>query len=585
MKKSFIRFYDSIKFFLPYVKQFKFIFLVFFLTITFLSAIETTVIGSIFPLIDYLQEKDSVDKYRLFIESYLNLRIDKNEFKNYFFITFAGLFILSSITQLISFYLSSKIREDLTLVLKKDLIKKKFDLKNYKSFNLSAGEQMQKILVQSNEASSIFYEICLFTKEFFIFLFIYFFLLLISVKYTLFLTIFILFTFFITAYVGKKFVLKNTRERNVQSIKVYDLTSIIFSSIKVINVFNLTKYFNEKFILYNDNLRKKETILQTVVNVPNVLIRALTFSAIVILIFYLVEKKSSTNLNISFLIIYITSCYKINNCFGAMNNSVLGISRIIPSIEIISKELSLENIIIYENRVELDSFFKKNMKLENIDFNFENKNIFSKLNIEVNKGEITAIVGPSGSGKSTLLNIIAGFYKPISGYIIFDDNNKFKISNTLIEGVNYIDQNSALIPGTIKENITNFQKDIDEDLYNLSINLTHVTEFLNFEKKKEDISNFSAGQKQRINLARTIYFNKSFVILDECLSNVESNLANIIILNLINYYKSKNINLLIVSHNLKFLKLVDKIILFDKFKIKKVGQFQDFKNEQYLKLN
>ena len=218
---------------------------------------------------------------------------------------------------------------------------------------------------------------------------------------------------------------------------------------------------------------------------------------------------------------------------------------------------------------------KENIRFENVHFNFGNKSVFKNLNLEVKKGETIAIVGSSGSGKSTLINILLGIYEVDRGEILVDSKNikKYKKSN-IRNIINLISQETILFNDSITNNITLGEKYSFEEVKN-ACQKANASEFIEQLENKYNYQiteygqNISVGQKQRINIARTIIKNPDVLIFDEATSSLDQESEKKIFQLLKNLVDKKTS--IIISHKLSTLKSIDKIYVLDNGKIVESG--------------
>lgn len=228
---------------------------------------------------------------------------------------------------------------------------------------------------------------------------------------------------------------------------------------------------------------------------------------------------------------------------------------------------SVKEINVESDKTELPEPTGK-IKLENISFKAEdNKLILKSINVEANPGEIIAIIGPSGGGKTTLSRLMAGIIEPSIGRVLIDDA---KLQNynreELGKFIGYLPQQVEFVAGTIKENIARMQEKIDDKkIIEAATNAGSHKIISDFDKGYDTClenlgKNLSAGQKQRIALARALYGDTKIMILDEPNSNLDSDGENALIYAL-NIAKKKKITTFVVSHRTKILDVVDKIIV------------------------
>ncbi|WP_125767243.1 ABC transporter ATP-binding protein [Lapidilactobacillus wuchangensis] len=170
------------------------------------------------------------------------------------------------------------------------------------------------------------------------------------------------------------------------------------------------------------------------------------------------------------------------------------------------------------------------IELKDVHFSYlPGKEILHGINIEVDRGEMVALVGPTGSGKTTVMNLLNRFYDLDSGSITFDgvDIRDMDLMS-LRENVGIVLQDPQLFSGTIAENIK-FGKPnaTDEELYDAA-KQARIHDFImtlddGYDTMISDENTiFSAGQKQLMSIARTIITNPRLLILDEATSNVDT---------------------------------------------------------------
>ncbi|MEI5994548.1 ABC transporter ATP-binding protein [Candidatus Enterococcus mansonii] len=173
---------------------------------------------------------------------------------------------------------------------------------------------------------------------------------------------------------------------------------------------------------------------------------------------------------------------------------------------------------------------KESVTLDHVDFGYDPEvPILKDVSINVNKGEMVALVGPTGSGKTTIMNLLNRFYDVNSGSVTFDGTDIREIElNSLRSHVGIVLQDSVLFSGTIRANIAFGKPEASEDEIIAAAKQANIHEFIMEQEKgydteiTEENNIFSTGQKQLISIARTIITNPSLLILDEATSNVDT---------------------------------------------------------------
>lgn len=222
--------------------------------------------------------------------------------------------------------------------------------------------------------------------------------------------------------------------------------------------------------------------------------------------------------------------------------------------------------------------YQGNIKFENVTLTYEDTNIkaLNNVNFEVKKGETLAIIGRTGSGKSTILSLISRLYDPTEGTIYIDAIPLPKANLTsLRKSVGAVPQDPFLFSDTIKNNIK-FGKEnaSDEEVMNAAKNADVHYNIIDFKNQYETILGergitLSGGQKQRVSIARAIIKEPQILLLDDCLSAVDTETEENILNNLDTITKGKTT--IIVSHRVSSAKNADKIIILDEGKIVQEG--------------
>lgn len=196
------------------------------------------------------------------------------------------------------------------------------------------------------------------------------------------------------------------------------------------------------------------------------------------------------------------------------------------------------------------------------------------LAFKIESGEAIGVIGPTGGGKTTLARLLVGVLKPSSGIIRYDGANIFDQDLEKIgKFIGYLPQDVELFQGSIKENISRMDPEAtDEDIINaakfcdvhdiiLSLPNGYETQI------QPSASNLSAGQRQRIALARAYFGEVKFVVLDEPNSNLDSD-GEAALNNTITRAKKRGITTVVVTHRTSVAAFCDKILVLQGGEIK-----------------
>ena len=223
---------------------------------------------------------------------------------------------------------------------------------------------------------------------------------------------------------------------------------------------------------------------------------------------------------------------------------------------------------IDNNRNLLSNENDKVLFINSISKTYKNRKVVNNVTIKLKKGEAVGLLGPNGAGKTTCFYIIAGLIEPDAGEIYIDNEpiNHLPMYMRAKKGIGYLPQESSIFRGlTVEDNILSILETRDytvNEKFHILEDL--ISEFNINAIRKSFGSTLSGGERRRVEIARCLATNPSYILLDEPLAGIDP-IAIKDVKNLINKLKSKNIGVLITDHNVReTLDIVDKAyILFD----------------------
>jgi ATP-binding cassette subfamily C protein len=209
--------------------------------------------------------------------------------------------------------------------------------------------------------------------------------------------------------------------------------------------------------------------------------------------------------------------------------------------------------------------------------------ILQNVSFMIEAGEVIALVGPSGAGKSTLLRVLAGALLPDRGCVRFDGGDARDWDpDILASHIGYLPQDLQLMQGSVAENISRFAAEISEDKADIDARVVLAAQQVGADTLIRGLpqgydhalgqsgEGLSAGQAQRLALARAVYGNPAILLLDEPNAHLDTE-GDAALVAAVGDLKSKGKTVIIASHKTGILPVVDKILVLGRGQIDMFG--------------
>ena len=355
----------------------------------------------------------------------------------------------------------------------------------------------------------------------------------------------------------------------------------VFKNHKIIKIFQKENFEfsrTEKFI---NNLKEKVIKIQTVLVRASPIMEILTGIMIAGLIFYsgklILKNELDINSFFSFLAAMMLAYQPVRSLATlnmGINQGLAAAKRILPIIDMKNQIIETEK----PNNLEIK---KGEIRFNKVRFKYndDERDVLKSIDLTINGGEMTSVVGHSGAGKSTILNLIPRFYDSNSGDILIDDQSIYKSKiSSLRSNISLVNQDTTLFDDTIKNNIAYAKLDASEDEIFEAAKLSFCDEFINKLPNKFDTIigengiRLSGGEKQRLSIARAMLKKSKIILLDEATSSLdaetESKIQEAI------KFLTKNRTTLVIAHRLSTIMNSNKIYVVDDGRIAAEGNHQ-----------
>lgn len=211
-----------------------------------------------------------------------------------------------------------------------------------------------------------------------------------------------------------------------------------------------------------------------------------------------------------------------------------------------------------------------NIEFRDVDFIYPQQFLpaLHKVSFKINQGDRVGIIGRIGSGKSTLAKIMLNLYQPSSGTVLLDGKEHNQIDTSMLRRqIGYVPQDISLFYGSVKDNITFGVPNIDNQTILRAAELSGLDKFIAQHPQGYDLQvgergyNLSGGQRQTIAITRALLLAPPILLLDEPSNSMDDITENIFKTNLLPWLENKT--LILVTHKISLLSLVNHLIIMD----------------------
>lgn len=295
------------------------------------------------------------------------------------------------------------------------------------------------------------------------------------------------------------------------------------------------------------------------------------FIATLILVF-----SRSPSFDIASFTVIIYLIQKIFSFVQQGQSTIQSIAANVPFLQSVAryrKEASLHK----EARGGAPITFTNRIAFQHVSFSYDHeKSILNDISFTVRKGEMVALIGPSGAGKTTVADLLMRLFYPTAGEITVDGKNIAKTNLVRWrKGIGYMPQDTFVLNDTIRANIAFYDSSLSDSDISTAVKMANIHDFIKTLPRGLDTVigergvKVSAGQRQRIMLARTLIQNPSILILDEATSALDSQ-SELMIQKAIEKLRG-NVTLLVIAHRLSTIMNADTIIALENGKVTEQG--------------
>jgi ATP-binding cassette subfamily B protein/subfamily B ATP-binding cassette protein MsbA len=359
--------------------------------------------------------------------------------------------------------------------------------------------------------------------------------------------------------------------------------------LRVVKAFNAEKKMSRRFLDITDRMRRKVARVSTRQATAHPVSEFLGTVMLMIVLcvggIMIISGKSligsSKFMDASTFIYFLVILYSVIEPIKELSRATYSVRKGLASMERINKILEAENPIKDPEQPKELNAFTEAIRLENVSFTYDgSKQILDKVNLEIPRGRMIAIVGESGAGKTTLVDLIPRFWDVTAGSITLDGKDIREVAvKDLRALMGIVNQEPILFNDTIYNNIAFGVEGATEADVIAAAKIANAHDFI-LEKEQgyqtpigDRGSKLSGGQRQRLSIARAILKNPPILILDEATASLDTESERLVQDALDRLMSTRTT--IAIAHRLSTIRHADEIVVMHEGRIVERGKHED----------
>ena len=347
-----------------------------------------------------------------------------------------------------------------------------------------------------------------------------------------------------------------------------------------INSFNQSKNVKESLYKKMEESEKIHLKVELLAMVLTAISTLFAYISVAVVILVGIELLMRGEISLLYLIGYIIAAIKVKELFDISKEGILEMYYIEPAVKRIKE---IKNAVLQEGKdTKLSSF---DIEFKNVSFAYdEDTQVLKDVSFTAKQGEVTALVGASGSGKTSILRLVSRLYDYDGGSILIDGKDIKDISTeSLFKDVSIVFQDVTLFNTSVMENIRLGRESASDEEVRKAAKLANCMDFIDklpegFDTPiGENGAELSGGERQRLSIARAFLKDSPILILDEISASLDVDNEKKIQESLNKLIENKTV--IIISHRLKSIENVNKIVVIDDGIVETVGTHDELMNQ------
>ena len=391
----------------------------------------------------------------------------------------------------------------------------------------------------------------------------------------------------LSIYYVNSVIIKKSEEIQGALSQISTFAQEAFSGIRVLKSFVREKRSVDSFASASNEYRAKSLGLVKVDSLFTPLIALLVGFSTILVVFIGSQEVIAGRMSVGNITEFIMYVFMLTWPVTALGWTSSQIQRAAASQKRINEFLEAKSELTIGKQIRQEIIGNWEFKEVNFTYPGSNRPVLEKVSFRVESGESVALLGQTGSGKSTVALLMARFYDPISGEILLDGISLKDWDIAWVRSfVGFVPQDVFLFSTSISDNIRFGNDTLTQEAIEVAAKQADVYDnIMEFPDKFETILGergitLSGGQKQRVSIARALAKNPKMLILDDCLSAVDTHTEHTILENLKQVTAGKSS--LIISHRVSSARLANRIFVLSGGAILESGSHKELMKKKSL---
>lgn len=494
------------------------------------SVFEAIGVGSILPLVDLLQNEDTVLKYNRYLVMFGFGERDYRQLLFLIVFVFLVVILLKNVFVVMTTFMKSTfqnlVRTSLSTTMYSNYLSREYNFFVVTPHGLLL-QRLTAIVDQATTSLSILITIAihLVTVGF-----IYAVLMVVSLKLTLFVTFLIAILTVIAGIVSRYRAYASGKEIVELEGRQYSTAAETITGIRIIRAFTAEEFISRKFNTIVRRLARIRIINDTIFNIPAPAIETIMVTGLCGFIIIASQKAGHLPDMLPILSMFGYGMMRIMQKVSTLYSSSMQLANYLPAVNVVAELISDKQSAKTDGKKFVG--LKEGIGFKNVTFAYPqapDQKVLDSVTFRIKRRQFVGIVGPSGSGKSTIVDLIIGLYEPLQGEILIDKDSLESLNiNSWRSRIGFVNQETILFNGTIKENIAFADSDIDMSKVGQAASMANAHGFISRLPDGYDTEvgerglKLSGGERQRLAIARALYRDPEIIILDEATSSLDT---------------------------------------------------------------